>query len=112
MVLVTLICVTVLAALGRVTGEAAMQLFTVLIPSWLLGQSYEDGKAKGATTTTTTNVVNQTADPEQMAASLQSNLLRMAARESSYAGPNGSSSELVEIEPGVVRPRSEPTQPQ
>lgn len=102
-VLVTLICVTVLAALGRVSGEAAMQLFTVLIPSWLLGQSYEDGKAKGATS----NVVNQTTDPQRVAESFIRRTLveRMAARPSSYTGSN----ELEEVEPGVVRSRVEPT---
>lgn len=55
-VLATLLCVTLLAALGRVSGEDALRLMTFVIPSWLLGQSYEDGKAKGASTTT--NVVN------------------------------------------------------
>lgn len=56
-VLATLFCATLLAALGRISGDAALQLMTFVIPSWLLGISYEDGRMKGARVTTNNNTV-------------------------------------------------------
>jgi hypothetical protein len=63
-VLATLLCATLLAALGRISGESALQLMTFVIPSWLLGISYEDGRAKGARS----QVVNMSAAPADPAA--------------------------------------------
>ena len=56
-VVFTLACVTLLAALGRIGGEHALQVITVVVPAWLLAQGYEDGKARGGAPVT--NVVNQ-----------------------------------------------------
>lgn len=44
----TLTAVVILAITDKITGKDALSLLTVVIPAWLLGQSYEDGQAKGA----------------------------------------------------------------
>ena len=44
----TLTSVVVLAALGKIKGDDAITLLTVVVPTWLLAQGYEDGKVKSA----------------------------------------------------------------
>jgi hypothetical protein len=48
MMMLALAGVVLLASLGRITGDQALDFLKVTLPAWLAAQAWEDGKVKAA----------------------------------------------------------------